>query len=58
MGQGTESCSGYDIDFDPYCEGLSVRRWTVRDGSTASVSKMTTRHIRGAIRVCYRAMDL
>lgn len=50
MGQGTESCGGYDVDYDEYEDGLSEGRWTCRDGSTISVSKMSLQHLKGARR--------
>lgn len=55
MGQGTESCGGYDVDYDPYDEGLESREWTTRDGSGICVSKMTISHLRGARRVAQAA---
>lgn len=32
MGQGTESCGGYDVDYDEYEEGLIRGIWTQRKG--------------------------
>lgn len=55
MGQGTESCGGYDFEYDPYEEGINKGEWTERSGGTISVSDMTERHIKGAIRVCQGA---
>lgn len=51
MGQGAESCGGYEVDFDPYEDGLSDGIWTMRDGSQISVEKMTTRNLQNAKRI-------
>ena len=51
MGQGTESCGGYDVDYDPYEEGLEAGIWTQRDGSTISVGDMSLRHLENAKRI-------
>ena len=55
MGQGTESCGGYEIEYDEYEEGLCSGYWTQSNGSQIKVSKMTTSHIRNAIKICKRA---
>ncbi len=55
MGQGTESCGGYEVDYDPYSEGLSSGNWTQRDGTTINVSRMTIKHLYGAKAVAQRA---
>lgn len=55
MGQGTDSCGGWDVDYDPYEEGLASGRWTTRDGGEVHVSKMTLSHLRGARAVAERA---
>ncbi|PCI53652.1 MAG: hypothetical protein COB36_12015 [Alphaproteobacteria bacterium] len=55
MGQGTESCGGYDVEYNPYEEGINEGMWTEKSGSTISVTDMTDRHIKGAIRVCQGA---
>lgn len=52
MGQGTESCGGYDSEYDPYAEGILSGFWTQRDGSEICVSCMSESHIRNAIRLC------
>lgn len=52
MGQGTESCGGYDVEYDPYEEGLEKGEWTLRSGGSISITKMTPRHLRNAIQVC------
>ena len=55
MGQGAESCGGYDIEYDPYDEnesqGFSV--WQGK-GFEYDVCKMSDDHIRNAIALCGR----
>jgi len=58
MGQGTESCGGYEMDYDPYYEelrGNSEPCWTMNNGSSIPISRMTKKHLRGAIRVAEKA---
>ena len=55
MGQGTESCGGYDVDYDEYDEGLLTGMWTQRNGSQIHISKMTISHMQGARRVAQAA---
>lgn len=52
MGQGTESCGGYEIHYDPLEEGLEQGLWEMADGSSIAVSDMTTKHLRNVIRHC------
>jgi hypothetical protein len=52
MGQGAESCGGYEVDYDEYENGLEDGVWTQRDGSTIRVSSMGDRHIKNTIRLC------
>lgn len=52
MGQGTESCGGYDVYYDEYdgdniCSGY----WTMRDGTRIHVSKMKLSHLRNTKRM-------
>lgn len=54
MGQGTESCQGYDMDYDPYDEGLEVGEWTTKGGGSIRVSDMTLRHLRNARQLAIR----
>ena len=58
MGQGTESCGGYEIEFDPYDEVESdgFRVWHGRCGSI-EVCKMEDGHIENAIRTCKKLAD-
>lgn len=55
MGQGTESCGGYDVEYDEYEEGLADGLWTQRGGSSIRIRDMTTAHIRRSITVCENA---
>lgn len=55
MGQGSDSCGGYEVDYDPYEEGMEKGEWTTRGGGTIQVANMTDSHIRGARRVAVRA---
>lgn len=50
MGQGTESCGGYEVDYDPVEEGLELGEWTQRDGSVIHYTKMSLTHLRNARR--------
>lgn len=54
MGQGAESCGGYDLEYDEYEENLCSGRWVQRDGSSIEVSKMGTNHIKNTIRMVRR----
>lgn len=53
MGQGTDSCGGWELAYDPYddleSEGFSV--WEGRDGNYY-VDKMSNPHIENAIEMC------
>ena len=51
MGQGTESCGGYDVDHCDYEEGLATGMWTQRDHTRISVSKMSAQHLHNAKRI-------
>lgn len=50
MGQGAESCNGYEVLFDPHDEYLEQKIWTQRDGTTIHVSKMTVTHLKNVYR--------
>jgi hypothetical protein len=52
MGQGTESCGGYEIDDDPYEDGLGMGDWLQKSGATINVSDMTLSHIRNTRERC------
>jgi len=55
MGQGAESCGGYDVEYDAYEEGLVDGRWTQSNGSSIKIKDMTTSHIRNSIGICENA---
>lgn len=55
MGQGAEDAGGYEIEYDPYYEGLATGTWTQSNGNQINASRMSESHLRGAIRVCKRA---
>lgn len=48
MGQGTDSCGGYEVDYNPYEEHILNGLWTQRDGSTIRLSSMSLSHLRNA----------
>lgn len=56
MGDGAWSAGGYEIDYDEYdyneSKGYSV--WTMQNGSSISIDKMSNRHLRNTIRLCER----
>lgn len=54
MGQGTESCGGYEIEYDPYEEELSsvTPVWITQHGEHLPVHEMSTRHLRNTKRLC------
>ena len=58
MGQGTESCGGYELDYDEYdfesSNGYKV--WTSKDGGRHVVDKMSNPHIENTIRLCKKLM--
>lgn len=52
MGQGTESCQGYEVDYDEYEECGVDGYWVQRDGSRIKIEDMTVRHMRNCQRIC------
>lgn len=50
MGQGTESCGGYEVDYNEY-EESDGSYWIQRDGSRILISAMTPGHLRAALRI-------
>ena len=52
MGQGAESCGGYEIEYNPYEENLSTGLWEQRNGSLISPSDMTISHLKNTKRIC------
>ena len=55
MGQGTDSCGGWEDEYDPYAEGLAMGDWTTRDGGSINVRQMSLQHLNGARRIALRA---
>ena len=55
MGQGSDSCGGYEVDYDPYEEGMEAGVWTTKDNAEIHITKMSLGHLHGARRVAYRA---
>ncbi len=51
MGQGTESCGGYEVDYDPVEEGLHDGLWQTRSGGSIKVEEMSMRHLHNAKRI-------
>ena len=55
MGQGTESCGGYEVDCDEYDgDNLSDGIWIQQNGVPISVQHMSTGHLRNAMRHCQK----
>lgn len=52
MGQGTDSCGGWESEYDPYEENLANGMWITRDEGEIHVSKMALKHLKGARRRC------
>lgn len=52
MGQGTESCGGYDVDYDPYEDVGNDGYWIQRDGSRIKIEAMSVSHMRNARHIC------
>lgn len=47
-----EAMGAYEAVYDEYEEGLESGEWIQRDGTSISISKMSTSHIRNCIRLC------
>jgi len=52
MGQGAESCGGYDVEYDEYEELIADGMWTQKNGDAIHVTEMDSRHIKNTIRLC------
>lgn len=54
MGQGTDSCGGWESEYDPYDdENLSFGVWTSQEGEI-HVSRMGLKHLKNSRRRCER----
>lgn len=53
MGQGTDSCGGWELEYDPYdsTESEGFRIWNGKDGDYY-VDTMSNPHIENAIKLC------
>lgn len=51
MGQGTESCGGYEVDYDEYEDGLTDGFWVERTGHRTHVTAMTDKHLKNTLRM-------
>lgn len=51
MGQGTDSCGGYEVDYDEFEEALERGYWPAQSGDV-KLSEMTPQHIKNAKRYC------
>lgn len=52
MGQGTDSCGGYEVDYDEYDDPGLQGHWIQRNGTPIKIADMTVSHMRNTIRVC------
>lgn len=59
MGQGAESCGGYEVEYEPHFdnENIGLGVWHQKDGSTIKVSDMKVSHIRNTKRMCEKMRD-
>lgn len=51
MGQGTESCGGYEVYYDEYEEELASGFWVEHNGRRTHVTKMSSEHLRNCLRL-------
>lgn len=51
MGQGTDSCGGYDVEYDAFEEGIARGFWPARGGDI-KLSEMSLQHLKNAKRYC------
>lgn len=57
MGQGTESCGGYEIPEDPYEDGLDTGVWTMKNHGSIRVEDMGYQHLKRAMALCRRLSE-
>lgn len=51
MGQGAESCRGYELEYDPYSDNEDGM-WLQKNGGFIHVSKMPVSQLRNCKRIC------
>lgn len=56
MGQGTDSCGGYEVEYDEYEDALCSGMWVQSDGSSIKPSDMSVSHLRNTKRICENLM--
>ena len=54
MGQGTDSCDGWNVDYNPYEDGLANGTWYPKDKPPIKVEDMSTKHIVNTLKMCQR----
>lgn len=55
MGQGSDSCSGHEADYNPYEDALGRGKWITRNGGEIAVHDMPLSQLKGALRLVERA---
>ena len=55
MGQGSDSCGGWEVEYDPYADELDSGVWVQKDGKRISISAMTSSHLINARRIAAQA---
>ena len=52
MGQGTDSCGGYNADYNPYEDGLIDGTWYPKNKPPIKVKDMSTKHVVNTLKMC------